>query len=186
MEPELKRHKKYEHFNLDEFKKPFNCIIISETINQNYIDTYLLNDKYITTIDPNINNNTLNNIIDLSNREPQTIYIRNYFNFFNYKKHDIILANLMFNSRSFKTSFIIHQNTPEIIHPEFRSNFDYVIIGKVNNTMNLNRIYRWYCGFVPTYEEFLDIYNNTVNDNTFLLIDCYNTINTIKILSHIF
>lgn len=48
----------------------------------------------------------------------------------------------MFNGRSFKTSFIIHQEYPELISPDFRCCFDYIIIGKIKNNINFKRIYR--------------------------------------------
>lgn len=114
----------------------------------------------------NINNDRKSNNGKLCNNK--NIVIENYPNIFNYDNNYI--KQFIFNSRSFKTSFIVSQQYPELIKPEYKSNFDYVFIGRNQNTHNLKNIYKWYAGMFPTLDDFINAYHSITENNRFMVI----------------
>lgn len=97
------------------------------------------------------------------------IVIENYPNIFNYDNDYI--KQFIYNARCYKSSFIVSQQYTENIKPEYRLNFDYIFIGRNENTHNLKNIYNWYAGMFPTLESFIEAYEYITKNNRFMVIN---------------
>jgi len=102
------------------------------------------------------------------------IVIENYPNIFNYDNNYI--KQFIYNARCYKSSFIISQQYPENIKPQYRCNFDYIFIGRNENTHDLKNIYKWYAGMFPCLDDFINAYQCITKNNRFMVINqFYNT-----------
>lgn len=115
----------------------------------------------------NVENDKKSNCGYLYNNK--NIIIENYPNIFNYDNNYI--KQFIYNARCCKSSFIISQQYPENIKPEYRCNFDYIFIGRNENTHNLKNIYNWYGGMYPTLNDFINAYHSITKNNHFMVIN---------------
>lgn len=193
MEPSLKKHKSYENLNIYDLNSDSTILIIAP---QQYGKTTLIN-----KIIQNKNNififnplktefqnsyisleNLKNDYYTLEQKENKTVIIENANNIFNYDIN--FIKEVVMNSRNLATLFITSQDYPELIQPELRCNFDYIIIGNNLDNHNLNRIYRWYCGMYPSFESFKTTYNDIMKNYRYMvIINKYNNNEKIKILN---
>lgn len=88
---------------------------------------------------------------------------------------------LFFNRHSLRLLTIISMQYDIGLSPVFRSNSDYIFIGRENNVQNRKKLYQMYAGIFPTYDVFckvLDTY--TAESHQFLVIDYTAPCNNIE------
>lgn len=80
------------------------------------------------------------------------------------------LADLLFNGRHRKVTYILTMQFPLGISPELRANFDYVFLLTEDITSNLKRIYEHYAGIFPDFNSFRQIFRQLTEDHGAMVI----------------
>jgi AAA+ ATPase superfamily predicted ATPase len=187
MEPDKKRPKlMYENFTINPNKNQSVLIIGGRetgktTLIKKFIGTkqkdYILDIYNEQLKEYDTNKYNVYNSIDklgrdffdnIGNNNNKNIVIENYPNIFNYDNNYI--KEFSFNIRHYKSSFIVSQQYPENIKPEYRLNFDYIFIGRNENTHNLKNIYKWYAGMFSSFNDFINAYQCITKNNRFMVI----------------
>lgn len=80
------------------------------------------------------------------------------------------LADLLFNGRHRKVTYILTMQFPLGISPELRANFDYVFLLTEDVTSNLKRIYEHYAGIFPDFNSFRQVFRQLTEDHGAMVI----------------
>lgn len=97
---------------------------------------------------------------------------------------DETIKEIFFNGRWYKLLFILTMQAPMAIPPSLRTNIDYTIILKNNNSSDREKIYKHYAGVFPTKEMFEKVLDACTEDYHGLIID--NTTHSNKLEDQIF
>jgi len=85
------------------------------------------------------------------------------------------LADLLFNGRHRKVTYILTMQFPLGIAPELRANFDYVFLLTEDTTSNLKRIYEHYAGIFPDFNSFRQVFRQLTEDHGAMVIKNRNS-----------
>lgn len=85
------------------------------------------------------------------------------------------LADLLFNGRHRKVTYILTMQFPLGISPELRANFDYVFLLTEDITSNLKRIYEHYAGIFPDFNSFRQVFRQLTEDHGAMVIKNRNS-----------
>lgn len=85
--------------------------------------------------------------------------------------NDDHIAELFFNGRHFKITFILTMQFPLGIKPEFRCNFDYIFLRREKLANNIKRLYEHYAGMFPSLRTFQMVFNQITDDYGAMVID---------------
>lgn len=77
---------------------------------------------------------------------------------------DPLVAELLFNGRHRRITYILTMQYPLGISPELRSNFDYVFLLAEDYVSNLKRIYEHYAGMFPDFNSFRQVFRQLTED----------------------
>lgn len=80
------------------------------------------------------------------------------------------ISELLFNGRHYKISFILAIQFPIGMPPELRCNFDQIFLGSDDMLSNQKRLYDHYAGVFSTFDSFRQVFNETCNGFSFLVI----------------
>lgn len=84
------------------------------------------------------------------------------------------LADLLLNGRHYGISVIYAMSKPASISPEFRHNFDYVLLGAEHRRKRIRKTHDYYASMLPTYyylQTLIDIItDDNYSDSRFLMI----------------
>ena len=99
-------------------------------------------------------------------------------------KNNLDIRALFFNGRHwFSTLFITMQYMLDI-PADLRSQVDYVFILRNNITVDREKLYRYYCGFLPNFHVFQSLMNSCTNDFDCLVVD--NTSRSNNVTDNVF
>ena len=74
------------------------------------------------------------------------------------------IRELFYNSRHYKTTFIVTMQFPLGIAPELRTNFDYIFLLYEDFNSNQKKIYNQYAGMFPTFNLFIKYFLQLTDD----------------------
>ena len=94
------------------------------------------------------------------------------------------MRQLMFNGRHYGICLIITAQFMGDLPVAFRSNVDYVIVGRTPGIQDRERLWKNFFGAIPTFHMFNAIMDNTTEDYHFLVLD--NTVQSNKLEDSIF
>jgi hypothetical protein len=80
------------------------------------------------------------------------------------------LSELLFNGRHYNISFILSMQFPLKLPPAMRGNIDYVFLMKEDYVPNLKRLYDYYGGMFPTFDQFRNTFKQLAFDYQTMVI----------------
>ena len=81
------------------------------------------------------------------------------------------IATLLMNSRHYHIGYILTMQTPLGITPEFRCNFDYVILCKEESTINMKKLYDQYASMFPSLRQFKEVFIQHTQNYSTMFVD---------------
>ena len=91
------------------------------------------------------------------------------------------LMELILNGQHYKIPFIYTTQTTPLLKPEYRTNFDYIILLKNDYLRQINQIYNQYVGMFDTFDDFYKVFKQlTENYGAMIISNCSNNVDNIK------
>ena len=143
-----------------------------------YRDDHIIKENYINTeYNENILEEHINkkiNEINKNNKENTYIILDGVIHTNKVFNTDKSLQEIQFNGKHYFITSIITQQYPIQMTPEYRANFDYIILFNVTIKSSIKKIYDYYGGMFPTFDTFYNFFKEFTFDHGCMIID--NTI----------
>jgi hypothetical protein len=81
------------------------------------------------------------------------------------------ISELFFNGRHYHLSLVLLMQYALMIPPAFRSNMDYIILLADDIISNRRKYYEYYCGFLPSFEVFQQVFTELTKDFGALIVN---------------
>jgi hypothetical protein len=80
------------------------------------------------------------------------------------------IMELLYNGRHYDITYILTMQYPLGIPPDLRLQFDYIFLLAEDNFSNQKRLYEHYCGIIPTFDTFRQIFSQLTEDHGCMVI----------------
>ena len=168
--------KDFIHGNLQRYKTN-NNLVFATSIGRGYdvgkyLDDHIIKENYIST---EYNGNKINEHITKKDKENTYIILDGVIHNNKIFETDISLQKIQYNCRQYYITSIITQQYPLQMTPEYRENFDFIILFDVGMISSVKKIYEYYGGPFPSFDIFYKFFKEFTSDHGCMIID-----NTVK------